>query len=55
MRKKEIISKLLDYIINSIHWCPFDDDADIDFEKECVGLGESGCRECILRNIEQLK
>ena len=26
----------------------------IDFEKECVGFREKGCKECILRNIEQL-
>lgn len=49
------ISELLDYIINNMHWCPFRDEANIDFEKECVGFGESGCRECILRNIKQLK
>ena len=45
---------LIQYIFNNMHWCPFKDDADIDFEKECVGFRESGCKECILRNINQL-
>lgn len=54
MGSEEIISELLDYIANNMHWCPFKDEANIDFEKECVGFGESGCRECILRNINQL-
>ena len=54
MGSEEIINKLLDYIMNSMHWCPFKDEANIDFEKECVGFGETGCRECILRNISQL-
>lgn len=45
---------LIQYIFNNMHWCPFKDDADIDFEKECVGFREHGCKECILRNINQL-
>lgn len=43
MSEKEKIRILIDYIINKIHSCPFDDEADIDFEEECVGLGEIGC------------
>lgn len=53
MSKNEAI--LINYIINKIHSCPIDDEADIDFEKECVGLGEVGCGECILRNIDKLE
>ena len=45
---------LIQYIFNNMHWCPFKDDADIDFEKKCVGFREPGCKECILRNINQL-
>lgn len=45
---------LIDYIINTMHWCPFDDEADIDFENECVGFGEVGCGECIIRHLEEL-
>lgn len=51
---QDTIDILTDYIINKIHSCPFDDDADIDFEKECAGFGETGCRECILRHLDQL-
>lgn len=46
---------LTNYIIDKIHSCPFEDDCGIDFEKECVGFGEPGCMECILRNIEKLE
>lgn len=52
---KDVTNKLLTYIINNMHWCPFKDEADIDFEKECVGFAETGCRECILKHIDQLK
>lgn len=46
---------LVDYILNRIPCCPFEDDCGIDFEKECVGLGEVGCGECIIRNIGKLE
>lgn len=48
------INMLIQYIFDNMHWCPFKDEAKIDFEKECVGFREKGCKECILRNIEQL-
>lgn len=32
--------------------CPLDDNAEIDFERECVGYREPGCKECILKHIE---
>lgn len=54
MSEKEKIWILIDYIINKIHSCLFDDEADIDFEKECVGLGEVGCGRCILRHLDKL-
>ena len=45
---------LIDFILNHFHWCPFSDDCGINFEQECVGFKEVGCKECILRNIEKL-
>lgn len=48
------IDMLIQYIFDNMHWCPFKDGAKIDFEKECTGFREKGCKECILRNIEQL-
>lgn len=55
MSEQEKIWILIDYIINKIHSCPFDDESGIDFEKECVGFGEAGCSECILRHLNLLK
>lgn len=46
---------LTNYIIDKIHSCPLKDDCGIDFEKECAGFGEPGCRECILKNIDKLE
>lgn len=46
---------LINYIINKIHSCPFEDECGVNFEKECVGFGEAGCKECILRNIDKLE
>ena len=48
------INILIQYIHENMHWCPFKDESGIDFEKECVGFREPGCRECILRNIDKL-
>lgn len=48
------VDALISYLFKNVRWCPFDDESDIDFEKECVGFSEPGCKECILRNIEQL-
>ena len=52
MTEKE--SKLIDFIMGNMYWCPFKDEANIDFEKECVGFREKGCKECIYKNITQL-
>lgn len=46
---------LLDYIMKHTYSCPLKDDAEIDFEKECVGYREAGCKECILRHAEELR
>lgn len=51
---KKIIGELLEYIIWGMHWCPFRDDAEIDFEGECVGFRREGCKECILGHIGEL-
>ena len=53
LREKQV-NGLIQYIFNNLHWCPFKDEANIDFEKECVGFGETGCKECILCNIQEL-
>ena len=53
LREKQV-DALIQYIFDNMHWCPFKDEAKIDFEKECVGFREKGCKECIFRNIEQL-
>lgn len=50
----DIAESLLEYILHNMHWCPFHDDCGIDFEKECVGFGCDGCKECIKRNIRLL-
>lgn len=44
----------VDYILNKMHWCPFEDGSGVDFEKECVGFGEDGCEDCIYRNADKL-
>ena len=45
---------LLDWIFRNAHACPFADSSGIDFESECVGFGQAGCGDCILRNIGKL-
>ena len=52
MNEKE--RNLIVYILDNIHACPFSDDCGIDFEKECVGIFQEGCKECIFRNAEKL-
>lgn len=47
---------LMDYIMRHTYSCPIKDDAEgIDFDKECVGFKEPGCRDCIMRHLEELK
>ena len=43
----------IDYILNKMHWCPFEDECGVDFNK-CVGFGEDGCGDCIYRNADKL-
>ena len=50
----EKTKSLVDFIHDNWHWCPFKDESGIDFEKECVGFREAGCKECIYRNVEKL-
>ncbi len=45
---------LPEYMIEKMHWCPFKDETEIGFEKECVGFGEPGCKECILKHVAEL-
>lgn len=53
LRKREEI--LMDYIMRHTYFCPIKNDANINFEKECVGFKEPGCRECIMRNLKELR
>lgn len=46
---------LMDYIMRHAYSCPVKDDVDIDFDMECVGFKEPGCRECMMRHLEELK
>ena len=48
------VEKLVDFIHDNWHWCPFKDESGIDFEKECVGFRNDGCKECIQRNADKL-
>lgn len=52
---KEREDLLMDYIMQHTYSCPIKDDADINFEKECVGFEEPGCRECIMRHLKELR
>ena len=44
---------LVDYILNRMHWWPFENESGVDFYK-CGGLGEDGCGDCIYRNADKL-
>lgn len=46
---------LMDYIMRHTYSCPIKDDAGIDFTNECVGFKEPGCRECIMKHLEELR
>lgn len=48
------VDALISCLVKNMRWCPFEDESGIDFERECVGFMEPGCKECILRNIERL-
>lgn len=52
---RECQKKLVGALMRIFHSCPLNDNANIDFEKECVGYREQGCAECILRHIDDLK
>jgi hypothetical protein len=45
----------VNYIMEHTYSCPLSDDAHIDFEKECVGYREKGCKECIYNHAEELR
>ena len=35
---------LIEFILHHFHWCPFSDDCGINFDQECVGFREAGCK-----------
>ena len=51
--KDKQINVLVQYIFNNIHWCPFKDEAHINHDK-CMGFRQYGCKDCILKNIDDL-
>ena len=55
LKERDTETYLMDYIMRHTYSCPIKDDSDIDFEKECVGFKEVGCRECIMRHLEELR
>lgn len=54
MNDKEKLHVLGRYLERYIYHCPFDDDADINIIKECVGPGYKGCGDCIVKHLEDL-
>lgn len=47
-------SKLIDALMRHCICCPIKDDALMDFEAECVGYKENGCKECIITHVDEL-
>lgn len=52
---KEQKELFMGYIMRHTYSCPIRDDANINFEKECVGFEEPGCMECIIRHLKELR
>lgn len=52
---KEREELLIGYVMRHAYSCPIRDDANINFEKECVGFEEPGCMKCIMRHLKELK
>lgn len=46
---------LIEALMRHYFSCPMKDDANIDFEKECVGYRSPGCKECIQKHMEDLR
>ena len=51
---KENEEKLVDALMRHCFSCPLKEDSAINFNKECVGYQNEGCKECILRHINDL-
>ena len=52
---KEREELLIGYVMRHTYSCPIRDDANINFEKECVGFEEPGCMKCIMRHLKELR
>ncbi len=50
----ELEENLLNALLRHCYSCPLEDGS-IDFEKECVGYREPGCRECIIRHSDKIE
>lgn len=48
------LNKVVECLLKNVRACPLSDEAEIDFEKECVGFKKPGCVECILKNTDSL-
>ena len=55
MDDQAIIDKLLTYIVASSLYCPLGVEKRVRILGECVGIRKHGCKECLLKHIEDLK
>ena len=50
---EETIDKLATYVVGSVNYCPISDKTII--RHGCVGLRKPGCKECMLKHMENFK
>ena len=50
---EEIIDKLASYVVEKAYYCPVTDKYTI--RTGCVGLRKPGCKECMLKHMENFK
>ena len=55
MNDQAVIDKLLNYIVASSLYCPLGVQKRVRILIECVGLRKPGCKECLMKHIEDLK
>lgn len=54
MDDQAAIDKLLNYIVASSLYCPLGVQKRVRILGECVGLRKPGCKECLMKHIEDL-
>lgn len=55
MDDQAVIDKLLTYVVEGSNFCPLGDEKRLSIMGECVGLRKPGCKECLLKHIEDLE